>query len=716
MQECKFNPPTCGSKGFHFIIKDGMVKLVTRRELNEIPIGTKMYKVESEDGSRAARRRAQLEFEVDRDRWLAGEPLQRDFIRSPFDRLKGYELDQAISDSDVATQWTYRKQLELPPDWFFHTNGNCRIPTLSSERPWSSSHLPAGSRRSESDLKFDPEGYDVEGFDRGGFNRRGFNADGVSRDGVFLSTGTRFDVNGFDVNGFDADGCHRDGFNSRLEGSKLFDEIMRYPAVAWERRELLPPEARSAFFYPNGACRLTLSAYDPDGYDKDGFNERGFNREGVHCVTGTTQDLFNGCKGPGLGSGGFDRTGTFAENGTQYDRDGRDCDGFDRGGFNANGVNRRGFYRDGTHWRTGTTLDVSGFDKEGYDVNGYSQQGRDRDGFNTEGLLISDQSVVDRYGVDKHGFRDDGVHLVTGLYRDRDGFDRSGKNEDGYSRSAFRWVGPDREMVFVKREVVAWEIDSYGTQDVEVVTPDTVVVNGFSVTPTYTTEPSIVGEHVFVGFDISHLETGGEYDPEGYDINGYNAYGIDRAGFRKNGSHLLETHTPRIEAVEEALEEDSSPLDPYGRDENGLFPGLLPGVMTSSDLRTSYGADGFNRSGYNRAGVDRRGFTANGAFVKTDGSISRWDESGFDVDGFHKTTGLDRDGFDRSGYDVDGYSRRGYNRQGVSRDGLFGWTGTRFGTDGFDKDGFDADGFDRNGFNAVGVDRNGYTRDGVPGG
>lgn len=712
MQECKFNPPTCGSKGFHFIIKDGKVKLVTRRELNEIPIGTKMYKVKSEDGSRAARRKAQQEFEENRTRWLAGEPTQGDFIRSPFDRLKGYELDQAISDSDVATQWTYRKQLELPRDWFFDTDGYCRVSTLPSGRPWSSSHLPGTSRHTEADLKFDPEGYDVEGFDRGGFNRRGFNADGVSRGGVFSSTGTRFDTDGFDVNGFDADGCHRDGFNSRLEGDKLLDEIMRDPSKAWKHRRLLPPEARSAFFYPNGVCRLTPSAYAPDGYDKDGFNEAGFNEEGVHCVTGTTQDLFTGCKGPGRGRGGFELDGTFTENGTPYDRAGRDCDGFDRGGFNANGVNRQGFYREGHHWRTGTTLDVSGFAADGYNVNGYDRDGRDREGFDTKGLL---SGGVDRYGIDEHGFSDDGVHIGTGLYQDNDGFDRSGKNEDGYSRSDFRWVGPDRQMVFVKREVVAWEIDSYGTRDEEVVTPDTAVVNGFRVTPTYTTEPSLVGENVFVGFDISHLETGGEYDPEGYDINGYNAYGIDRAGFRKNGSHLLETHTPRLEAVEEAVEEDSSSLDPYGRDENGLFPGR-PDAAMIEDLNTGYGADGFNQSGYNRAGVDLRGFTANGTFVNTNGSISRWDESGFDVDGFHKTTGRDRDGFDRFGYDVDGYSRRGYNRQGVSRDGLFGWTGTRFDADGFDINGFDADGFDRSGFNAVGVDRNGYTRDGVPGG
>lgn len=60
MKDCKWNPPTAGSKGLHFT-EDG--KLLTRAELAELEPGTKVYKFLDESGERTTRRKAQRQLE-----------------------------------------------------------------------------------------------------------------------------------------------------------------------------------------------------------------------------------------------------------------------------------------------------------------------------------------------------------------------------------------------------------------------------------------------------------------------------------------------------------------------------------------------------------------------------------------------------------------------------------------------------------------------------
>jgi hypothetical protein len=116
---------------------------------------------------------------------------------------------------------------------------------------------------------------------------------------------------------------------------------------------------------------------------------------------------------------------------------------------------------------------------------------------------------------------------------------------------------------------------------------------------------------------------------------------------------------------------------------------------------------------------------------------------GYDTEGFHVETGLNRAGFDRDGYNRNGRNAQGYDHggldtQGFNRDGLHVATGitrdsdeyrARFKWDhrGLDFEGFDASGYDPNGstreqraracvydedgYNINGRDRYGYTRE-----
>lgn len=147
MRDCKYNPPTCGSKGFHFVYekdhyKDGRLekgrpRLVTRKELKSLPLGTYMYKVPSEDGSKEARENA--EHAAVQAAWF-NPPARLPghfFRRSKFDKLDGAALLEAmVSDPKAALkvlrQLPSKQEFYLP---LFEQSGKCTA-TGTFFDPW----------------------------------------------------------------------------------------------------------------------------------------------------------------------------------------------------------------------------------------------------------------------------------------------------------------------------------------------------------------------------------------------------------------------------------------------------------------------------------------------------------------------------------------------------------------------------------------------------
>lgn len=211
----------------------------------------------------------------------------------------------------------------------------------------------------------------------------------------------------------------------------------------------------------------------------------------------------------GFDEDGYDREG--------YNNLGEDREGYNRFGLNENmedreGFNRRGFRygRDGPiHRDTGTRYDPRGFDMDGIH----------RRGGRYDGVRVND-------GYDRNGFNRNGIHRTTGTVLDPEGFNDRGYDVNGYNRYGFNNRGWNRYGM-------NWRTRTrYDQRD----------------------------------FDVNniHRDTGTRFNPEGFDINGY-----DEQGFNAQGRDILG-------------------LDREGFNEEG------------------YDADGFDREGQNRNGYTRR--------------------------------------------------------------------------------------------------------------
>lgn len=178
--------------------------------------------------------------------------------------------------------------------------------------------------------------------------------------------------------------------------------------------------------------------------------------------------------------------------------------------------------------------------------------------------------------------------------------------------------------------------------------------------------------------DGIHYITRTHYDPDGYDIDGFNSLGYNNNNFRK---------------------------------------------------------DGFNDSGYNQHDLDRDGFNKEGLhyrtkltrdeFSKYNFSLYQWhkaksdlelsefkektirqpnknfNEYDFDENGFHKYLGFNLEGFDRDGYDENGYDINGWDKYGFDSKGIHIITNTLRDNDGYDKEGFDQQSCGRDGQHAL---------------
>ena len=219
-----------------------------------------------------------------------------------------------------------------------------------------------------------------ETFDENGFS---------TSTGLHKDTGTLYNPEGYNQAGYDAEGYNVNGFNAQGYDRDGFD-VDGYDVDGWHGE--------------TGLNKLTGTIYDTEGYNKAGYNEKGFNKTGMH------------------------------ENGTLYDEEGFDMNGFDIDGYNELGYNAKGFDRTGTH-ENGTL-----YDNQGYNVNGFNENGFDRNGKHENGTLYNDEGY-NVNGYDKNGFDIDGTHENGTLYDnqgynvngfDADGYDRDGLNPDGF--------------------------------------------------------------------------------------------------------------------------------------------------------------------------------------------------------------------------------------------------------------------------------------------
>lgn len=158
------------------------------------------------------------------------------------------------------------------------------------------------------------------------------------------------------------------------------------------------------------------------------------------------------------------------------------------------------------------------------------------------------------------------------------------------------------------------------------------------------------------GFDKAgyHKVTGTQYNPEGYDREGY-----DKDGFNKEGIH----------------KETGDQYNPEGYDREG------------------YDKEGFDEEGYNREGYDKEDYDREG-YDKEGYDREGYDKEGYDREGFDKN-GYDDQGYDKEGYDEEGYDRDGYDKNGFDIEGIHKDTGTKYDPEGYDRDGYDKYGYDR---------------------
>lgn len=201
------------------------------------------------------------------------------------------------------------------------------------------------------------------------------------------------------------------------------------------------------------------------------------------------------------------------------------------------------------------------------------------------------------------------------------------------------------------------------------------------------------------GFDIKniHKDTGKEFDERGFDFKKYNLLTLspyDKNGFNYEGIH----RTTKKEF-------DSNGWNYYGLNEktNDYY-------NEKGFDQEGYDKEGFNIKGYTRENIDRRGFDKNKWNVETN---SKYDSSGFDIKGIHKSTGknFDERGFDFKKYNV--LTHSSYDKNGFDYEGVHKITKKEFDSNGWNYYGLNKktnDYYDENGYTYDELDRDGYTK------
>jgi hypothetical protein len=637
MKDCKFNPPTNGKKGFHYVIKNGRPHLLTRKDLKDLPKDAIAFKLPSDDGSRKLRMKAQA------------------------------ELVQGLASGVLPMSW------ELQP-----SRGRVYVQGVILPSEFGDSALDEGILALDTfnasgfnlltNTKYDVDGFDAAGFNKDGFNRRGFDRAGryfegepYSEDGYsiagYLEPGF-YDPSGFDKDGYNEEGYDEGGFDRRgvhkVTGSRRSDDPAyleelqhqgRYVLLAADGRdyrgfnafgvnspvdELWPGEKRG--FSRHGQFGSDSPVIDASlmlAHDENGFDAYGIHRESRSWLVKRTA--------PDGGDVWVDAWGRT----WMSDARPRDNRGFDIQGTLANGsrVDSRGFNAFCIHEETRAFADERGLDLdgdytglEGYDFEGYDDKGYDYDGF-------------DR----------DGFHRDTQTEFDKDGYDMHGLNKDGLPRAAYENVEYDTSG-----------FNSYGLHR-----------NG---TP-YNDD----------GYDVDGYYTDG-FNEQGFDRGGYGRDGYDERGFDLDGVHKV-TGTWRAP--------DGWDVDGYYTDGFNADGYDRRGSDRSGFSKSGFDADGYDEDGYDRKGLNRNGFDRKGLHHMTSTEYDRegYDYLGLDKDGFD-SYGYDRNDFDKSRihrytderFDEDGFDADGYDSRGFNEDHLHRYTETEYDREGYDYLGFDREG------------------------
>lgn len=334
---------------------------------------------------------------------------------------------------------------------------------------------------------------------------------GFDYDGVNVHTGKIIDKNNFD----------RDGF------FYVFDEeTERFVKAQPERKVNDYNFDRDGYIWENG--RKTNNKRTADGYNIDGWDVHMFNRDGINMNTGTM-----------VNSRGFNQQGYYCikqEDGTFIVTDRI----YDDEGYNIDGYDENGFTRE-HNYLTGKKVDDYGFKYDGINIKTGTEW--DIHKFNIKKIHQSTHCEVDEYGFNIDGYycikQEDGSFLVTEDKVDPDGFNIDGRDSRNFDRNGFYNGEPGR--IYDERGYKAdctykdtglmYNERYYDYRGLNIFTEHSLDVRGFDENGIYRKAKS-PQQYDLNGFDVDGIN---EETQTKFDKNGYNCYGVDKTGRKKDG-------------------------------------------------------------------------------------------------------------------------------------------------------------------------------------
>ncbi len=298
--------------------------------------------------------------------------------------------------------------------------------------------------------------YDELGFDKDGNDRRGFDENRIHK-----ITHEKWDEENYDYRLFHKEtglnkytGTKYDRFNVDQKG---FDREHRYIGIFNKKQ--------------NTNLFTKITYYDLNELDYLGFDKNGFDKDGIHKDTGEKYDE-NGYDVNSLDNRCFNRDGNYKNiDGSKYDNEGYDQHDVNREGFDKNNIhittknnfNPRGFDVDGNHKDTFTKFNPKGFDKNFTHKNGtkFNENGRDANGFDADKRDANgrDANGFDIYERDANGFDAMGNHSITGTQYDENDRDWKGNPKNSLNNKSlqnifkingFKILYEDSNCIFAK--------------------------------------------------------------------------------------------------------------------------------------------------------------------------------------------------------------------------------------------------------------------------
>jgi len=492
---------------------------------------------------------------------------------------------------------------------------------------------------------FGADGFDQRGLDESNLNASGLTLDGRNRYGCDIAgkkeNGAECQawekIEAFGVDGYNSANINRDG-EDRL---KLINGRNSYGCDINGLREdgsLCPLDEITRFFKEDGTDQFGLRRNNRNEF---GCDLQGKREDGSLCELENIPRIFDG--------NGIDQLGLTAEGYTNKEcsidglrPDGTICslneiprligaDGFDQfgigsDGFNAKNCNLQGLNRNGERCALEDIPMIFG-------ANGLSQLGITRDGFAANGCSIN--------GLNRQGLRCD-VKDVPRFYNAK-GEDQFGVFADGYNAEDCNISGFNRDGALCAQKdiprIIVDGVDqlNFGT-------------DGFnSETGCNLENKDKFGNSCHPKFAVKIIGANG-VDQFGL-IDGYNQYGCDLEGRKKDGTLC------KLSEVTSVLNTTT------GKNQFGIDP-----------------KTGLNEKGCNVEGKREDGSLCEPQDIPRLTDSNGVDQFGLDPDGFSVKTGCNLLGFDKAGkqckpndvpfiFGDDGLSHLGVNAQGKTPDG-----------------------------------------------